>query len=94
MPSRKRSQESRHQEYLQRCKGFYDTLYDLEHGGGDTKLGRIVLRIVSAFDPFDPRKLNNDDLSDPEQLAHLRKYLEDTRMDDPDTTTCSRCPFE
>lgn len=90
----KRSQESKHREYLQRCKGFYGTLYDLEHGGGDTKLGSIVLRIVRAFDPFDPRKLNNDDLSDPEQLAHLRKYLKNTRMDDPDTTTCSRCPFE
>lgn len=94
MPSRKRSQESRHREYLQRCRGFYDTLYDLEHGAQDTAIGRFALRIVRAFDPFDPRKLNNDDLSDPGQLAHLRKYLKNTRMDDPDTTTYSRCPFE
>ena len=90
----KRSQESRHQEYLQRCKDFHNVLYGLEYGAQDTAIGRFVTRIVNAFNPFDPRKLNNDDLSDPEQLAHLRKYLRDTRMDDPDTTTCSRCPFE
>ena len=89
-----RKKPSDHERYLQDCDRFYRIQYDLEYGGGDTKLGSIALRIVRAFDPFDPRKLNNDDLSDPGQLAHLRKYLKNTRMNDPDTTTYSRCPFE
>ena len=94
MPSRKRSQESRHQEYLQRCKGFYGILYDLEHGGGDTKLGSIVLRITRTFNPFDPRKLSEGDLSDPAVQAHLRMYLRNRSMNDPGVPAPSQRPFD
>jgi len=94
MPGRKRSQESRHQEYLQRCKGFHDVLYGLEHGGSDTRLGRIALGIIGALNPFDPRKLSEDDLSNPAVQDHLTMYLRNHSMNDPGVPAPSQRPFD
>ena len=89
-----RKKPSDHERYLQDCDRFYRIQYDLEHGGSDTRLGRTALRITRTFNPFDPRKLSEGDLSDPAVQAHLRMYLRNRSMNDPGVPAPSQRPFD
>ena len=92
MPGREKPSD--HERYLQKCDRFYQIQYGLEYGGSDKRLGRTVLRIIRTFNPFDPRKLSKDDLSDPAVQDHLRMYLRNRSMKNPGVPAPSQHPFD
>ena len=85
---------SDHERYLQDCDRFYRIQYGLEHGGSDTRLGRIALGIIDTLNPFDPRRLSEGDLSDPAVQAHLRMHLRNRSMNDPGVPAPSQHHFD
>ena len=78
MPGRKKPSD--HERYLQKCELYHEIQDSLEHGGSDTRFGKIVLGVVRIFDPFDPQRLSKGDLSKPAVQDHLRIYLRNRSM--------------
>ena len=89
-----RKKPSDHERYLQKCELYHEIQDSLEHGGSDTRFGKIVLGVVRIFDPFDPQRLSKGDLSKPAVQAHLRMYLRGRSMNDPGVPAPSQRPFD
>ena len=89
-----RKKPSDHERHLQKCELSHKIQDGLEYGGSDTRLGRIALGIIGALNPFDPRKLSEDDLSNPAVQDHLRMYLRGRSMNDPGVPAPSQRPFD
>ena len=75
-----RKKPSDHERYLQKCELYHEIQDSLEHGGSDTRFGKIVLGVVRIFDPFDPQRLSKGDSSKPAVQDHLRMYLRNRSM--------------
>ena len=78
MPGRKKPSD--HERYLQKCKLYHEIQDSLEHGGSNTRFGKIVLGVVRIFDPFDPQRLSEGDSSKPAVQDHIRMYLRNRSM--------------
>ena len=92
MPGRKKPSD--HERYLQKCELYHEIQDSPEHGGSDTRFGKIVLGVVRIFDPFDPRKLSEDDLSDPAVQDYTRTYLRNRSMKNPGVPAPSQHSFD